>query len=129
MQLHRLGTVGGRGCRMGLQAGVQAVAAKAGSVLLPAVPYLLMASRGGSCPSNEVQYGAQPGAGFKQKEGVGGGKKTLDCGADFMKQPPCCSSTAILCVLPQEGIKLLDPVRSRSTETGDKAGGICREQL
>lgn len=70
---HRLGAirVGGpeRDCK---RKGVLAGAAKAGSLLLPAVPYLLMASRGGSCPSDEVQYGAQPGAGFKQKEGLGG---------------------------------------------------------
>lgn len=39
---------------------------------------LLMASRGGSCPSNEVRYCAQPGARREQKEekreGGGGGK-------------------------------------------------------
>lgn len=29
---------------------------------------LLMASRGGSCPSNEVRYCAQPGARCEQKE-------------------------------------------------------------
>lgn len=37
---------------------------------------LLTASRGGSCPSDEVQYCAQPGAGCKQKEEKeGGGEK------------------------------------------------------
>lgn len=96
--------------------------------LLPAVPYLLMASRGGSCPSDEVQCWAQPGAGFKQRRKVGGEKK-LVCGAGFTKQSPCCSSTAILWVLSQEGIKSLDSVHSRSTETRDEAGGIRGEQF
>lgn len=61
--------------------------------------------------------------------GGGGREKKLDCGAGFTKQSPCCSSTPILFVLSQEGIKSLDPVRSRSAETGDEAGRICGEQF
>lgn len=54
-----------RGCRAGVQEGCRQGQWRQG--VLPAVPYLLMASRGGSCPSDEVQHGAQRGAGFKQK--------------------------------------------------------------
>lgn len=89
---------------------------------------LLVASRGGSCPSDEVQLWAQRGAGFEQKEG-GRGEKKLDCGAGFTKRSPCCSSTPILCVLSQEGIKSLGSVHSSSTVMRDRAGRVCREQF
>lgn len=86
---------------------------------------LLMASRGGSCPSNEVRYCAQPGARREQKEekrgggGGGRGEKKRGCGACFTKQPPLCSLAPILCAFSQEGIKSPDPAGSVSTEMGE----------
>lgn len=84
---------------------------------------LLMASRGGSCPSNEVRYCAQPGARCEQKEekrrGGGRGGKKRGCGARFTKQPPFCSPAPILCAFSQEGIKSPDPAGSGSTEMGE----------
>lgn len=77
---------------------------------------LLTASRGGSCPSDEVQYCAQPGAGCKQKEekeGRGERKETRLWGLFHQTVSFLQPDTDTLCVLSR----------------GNKIAGSCSRRV